>query len=69
MNLNEEKLNRVFHDVLTIIAELKEIDEQCKKQKCPFRKSKIHGLLLEVQKELTNLREDILEAIEIEDEE
>lgn len=69
MNLNEKKLNRVFHDVLTIIAKLKEIDSQCKKQKCPFRTSKIHGLLLEAQKELTSLREDILEAIEIEDEE
>ena len=64
MNLNEKKLNRVFHDVLTIIVELKEIDAQCKKQKCPFGKSKIHGLLLEVQKELVSLRENILEAID-----
>ena len=67
MNLNERKLNKVFHDVLTIIAELKEIDSQCKKQKCPLRKSKIHGLLLEAQKELIALREGILEAIENEE--
>jgi len=64
MNLNEKKLNRVFHDVLTIISELKEIDEECKKQKCPFRKSKIHGLLLEVQKELIELRENLIDAID-----
>ena len=64
MNINEKKLNRVFHDVLTIIAELKEIDNTCKKQKCPLRKSKIHNLLLEAQKELVQLRENILEAID-----
>lgn len=64
MTLNEEKLDKIFHDVLTIITDLRVIDTGCQITECVLRKKQVHESLLQCQKKLLKLREEILESIE-----
>jgi len=64
MNVNPQKIDKLFHDILNIINEIKDIDEECRKQNCPLRTSRIHKLLEDIQSELAMLRGKILDSIE-----
>ena len=62
--IDDEKLDKIFHDVLNIIIDLRTIDSGCQITECNFRKKQVHESLLECQKKLVTLREEILKAIE-----
>ena len=62
--IDSEKLDKIFHDVLNIIVDLRLIDTGCQITECSLRKKQVHESLLLCQKKLVNLREEILKAIE-----
>lgn len=63
MDIDSEKLEKVFHDILKIIIFLKEIDAECKEQECVFRTDRVHDELVRCQMKLLELRRGILEAL------
>lgn len=64
MNLNTQKLNKIFHEMLSIISDLQLIDQGCKNRKCKYSRDKVHAALLKCQKQTLKVRQDLLEAIE-----
>ena len=64
MNLNEKKLNAVFHEILSIISDLAAMDKNCKGRNCRYAREKGHERLLKCQKLTLKLRQDLLDAIE-----
>lgn len=64
MNLNTQKLEKIFHEVLKIITDLQLIDKDCQQRGCQLAREKIHVLLIECQKHILQLRIDLLDAIE-----
>ena len=63
MIIDAEKLDKVFHDVLGIITDLRMIDAGCQITECSLRKKQVHESLLECQKKLVNLREELIQSI------
>ena len=63
MIVDSEKLDKVFHDVLSIITDLRVIDTGCQITECSLRKKQVHESLLECQKKLVNLKEELIQSI------